>query len=68
MSLFNAIAEKLKREENTIAITLDLTQIFNLKSVLKNINRYATNRTPDVNDEEMFIPTRKVLFHGLSRL
>lgn len=68
MGLFDAIAEKVKREENTTAVTLDSTQIFNLKSVLKYINQYATNRIPDVADEEAFIPTRKVLSDDMVRL
>lgn len=68
MGLFDAIAEKIKSEENTIAVTLDSTQIFNLKSMLKHINQYATNRTPDVADEETFVTTRKVLSDSTIRL
>lgn len=64
MGLFDAIAEKIKKEENTIAVTVDSNQVFNLKSVLKYINQSGTNRTSDTADEEMFIPTQKVISDG----
>ena len=50
------------------AVTLDFTQTTNLKSMLKYINQYATNRTPDVADEEIFVSAPKVSTDNMVRL
>lgn len=50
------------------AVTLDFTQTINLKSMLKYINQYATNRTPDVADEGIFVSASKVSIDNMVRL
>ena len=67
MGLFDAIAENIKCDENTIVVTVDSTQMFNLKSVLRYINQSGTSRNPDTADEE-FIPSRKVSTYGILSL
>lgn len=58
----------MKHEEFMTAVTLDSTQTINLKSMLKYINQYAANRTPDVADEETFVSAPKVSFVNMERL
>lgn len=58
--LFGSIMEKVRREELMTAVALESSQTFNLKSALKYINQYATNRTLDVADEEVFESVQKV--------
>jgi hypothetical protein len=52
--------EKIEREEVMTAVALDSSQTFNLKSALKYIIQYATNRTLNVADEEIFESAQKV--------
>jgi hypothetical protein len=58
--LFDFIAEKVNCEQAMKAIPLESTQTLNLKSVLKYVNQYVTNRAPDVADEETSAEVSKV--------
>lgn len=64
--LFDSIIDRLKAGERVAAVNIDSTQIPNLKSALKYINRHASNQGPNADDEDTTSDDQQVRVRGLS--
>lgn len=60
--LFEKTIDCVKLEEKIAAVTLNPVQTPNLKSTLKYINRYTTNQSIDMVEDDNSITQQKVQF------